>query len=473
MESEPPECRFRRFFISVVIPVILIAGAAVLFAGTGSPVIPDSGDLYAPGNLWVILCIFLAGSGFFSGAETALFSLDKLRMTRIEQRHPKGFYYVRALLSEPKKTLSTILLLNNFVNIGATLCAGALAGIYVSDSPVLSFLVGAVAVTLLILVIGEIMPKTVAIERSEKFALLAAPLMIFFTRIVYPVRIMLDGATRLIFRIFKFTPKEGSETFTEEDLKMMLMSGELDGLLEEDEREMIDGVFEFGSKTAEEIMTHRTEMEAYANNLTQVELIESVKNGNHSRVLVYEEDLDHIIGVLHVKDLLLNPERRYAELIRPPFMVPPKKELSTLLNEMQKTRSHLAVIVDEFGGTSGLVTLNDLLEEIVGEIKDAREAALEHKNIIRIAPDHYNISGMMEVEEINETFRFHLDVEVARTVGGYLFNTLGRIPERGDSIEIDGWRFRIMRMEGNRIDRVSLKKIGARKRIINKEASGE
>jgi putative hemolysin len=303
------------------------------------------------------------------------------------------------------------------------------------------------------------MPKTLAIERGLSFAIICSPFLILFIRIIKPFRILIDLFSNSIFRIFKFSPTQNSDTFSEEDLKMMLMSGELDGLIEEDEREMIDSVIEFGEKTVEEIMTPRTELEAYPSGLSQEELIDSIRKGTHSRVLIYNEDIDHIEGVLHVKDLLLNPNRRYAELIREAHLVPPKKELTALLREMQRSHSHMAIVGDEYGGTAGIVTINDLLEEIVGDIKDAREAARETKEIIRIGPDHYNLAGKVEVAEVNEALDLNWDEDVARTISGFVFNTLGRLPSEGEEFDESGWHFRIMKMDGNRIDRISIKKL--------------
>ena len=418
-----------------------------------------SGGGYSQTLIWGFLFLFLILSALFSGSETALFSLDRMQLSQIEKRHPHGYHYIRSLLLSPQKTLTSILFLNCFVNISASLAAGALARSYMTGSPVLSFVAGAAGVTLLILICGEIMPKTLAIERSNVIALFCAPILILFCRLILPIRIIIDLFKDGLFRILRFTPVPSSDTTTEEDLKMMLISGELDGLLEEDEREMIDGVFEFGEKTVEEIMTPRTELEAYSNMLTQQELIDVIRKGNHSRVLIFEEDIDHIVGVLHVKDLLLNPNRRYVELIREPHFVPPKKELTTLLKEMQRSRSHIAIVGDEFGGTAGIVTLNNLLEEIVGDIRDAGEAARETKEIIRISPGHYNLAGKTEVTELNEALGLDLDVEVARTLGGYVFNILGRLPEEGEEFRNAGWLFQVKKMDGNRIDRIRLKKL--------------
>lgn len=409
--------------------------------------------------LWILLIGFLAHSGLFSAAETALFSLDRIRLTHIQHRHPRGYLYIQMLLNTPHTTLTSILLLNRFVNTGAAISAGALAQNYLAGSPVLSFLSGAAGVTFLILILGEIMPKTLAIERAETLGILCSPLLLIYIWLTTPLRLIIGFINSLLFRLFKIPPTRNTDTSSEEDLKMMLVSGELDTLLEDDEKEMIDGVFELRQKTGEEIMTPRTVLEAYPNTLSQKEMVESVRKGSHNRILIYAEDLDHIIGTLHIKDLLLHPDHPYADLVREPYLVPPKKELTALLRDMQKSHTHLAIVLDEYGGTAGIVTLHDLLEEIVGDIKDAKEAAKEQKDVVRIEPDHYHVAGKIDVSQLNETFNLGLDEGIARTIGGYVFNLLGRLPTEGEEFDTSGWRFQIMKMDGNRIDRISMQKI--------------
>jgi len=444
----------------LLISLLFIAGMGVLSA-QNVPIKSLSKNMsdLSSAALWILLIGFLAHSGLFSAAETALFSLDRIRLTHIQHSHPRGYLYIQMLLNTPHTTLTSILLLNRFVNTGAAISAGALAKSYFAGSPILGFLSGAVGVTFLILILGEIMPKTLAIERAETLALLCSRLLLIYIWLTTPLRLIIGFINSLLLSLFKIPPARNTDTSSEEDLKMMLMSGELDTLLEDDEKEMIDGVFELRQKTGEEIMTPRTALEAYPDTLSQEEMVESVRKGSHNRILIYAEDLDHIIGTLHIKDLLLHPDHPYTDLVREPYLVPPKKELTTLLRDMQKSHIHLAIVVDEYGGTAGIVTLHDLLEEIVGEIKDAKEAAGEQKDIIRIEPDHYHVAGKIDVSRLNETYSLGLDEGIARTIGGYILNLLGRLPTEGEKFESSGWRFQIMKMDGNRIDRISMQKI--------------
>jgi putative hemolysin len=461
LDSEPPQQSKR--LIPVIIALLMwTAPSLCVFAadmGNGAS-LPDPLP-YPPLLLWGLLAVFLFLSAFFSGAETALFSLDPIRRSHLEKKHPYGYSFIQRLFQKPHKTLTTILFLNRFANIGATLTAGTLSASLVSQSPVVSFLAGAVGVTILILLIGEIMPKTIAIERTQVIALLSAPLLVFFVRISSPIRRLIDFVTRLMYRIFRFTPMSKNERSSEEDLKMMLLSGEFDGLLEEDEKEMIDSVFEFAEKTAEDIMTPRTDLEAYPNTLSQEDMMEVTRKGQYNRVLIYEEDIDHIIGVLHVKDILLNPSSSYRDFLRDPYIVPPKKNLLSLLLEMQKKRTHIAIVLDEYGGTAGIITLNKLLEEIVGDIHEAREATGKKKDIVRLGTDHYHITGKIDIKELNETLGLNLEEELSRTLSGFVFNSLGRLPKAGEEFRSSGWNFRILKMDGNRIDRIEMKKMPA------------
>ena len=424
----------------------------------GSGLDQGRGAGFSRASLWILLCIFLMMSAFFSGSETSLFSLDALSQSKLKQMHPHEYLIIKALLDHPKETLTSILFMNRFVNIGATLSAGTLAMNYLSPYPILSFAAGALGVTLLILILGEILPKTLAMERPYILALVLAPFLTIFIRLIKPIRLLMDFISLSLFNAFHFSPARNVETTSEEDLKMMLLSGEFDGLLEEDERDMIDGVFEFGEKTAEDIMTPRIDLEAYPFSFSQEHMLEAARKCSHNRVLIYEEDIDHIRGVLHVKDLLLNQGRNYTELIRSPFFVPSKKKLTLLLRDMQKNRQHLAIIVDEYGGMAGIVTLTNLLEEIVGDIRDAREAAREQKEVIQTGPDHFNLAGKMEVKEINELLGLNLEEESSRTLSGFVLNALGKIPTEGEEFEKSGWHFRIMKMDGNRIERISMRK---------------
>lgn len=458
MDSEPPAQK-RNTIIIFLAAGILLLGIFAVFAQNNPPTPYVRSTLYFRHLLWILLALFLAHSGFFSASETALFSLDRLRLSQIEAEHPAGFRSIKILLDAPHSTLTSILLLNRFANVGTTISAGALSELYFSGRPVLSFFIGAVTVILLILILGEVMPKTLALERAKTLSRYISPVLIFYIRLATPLRYLVDRINAIFFSALKFSPVDNAETSTEEDLKMILMSGEFDNLLGEDEKEMIDSVLELREKTVDEVMTPRIELEAYSASLSQEELIREIRKGTHSRVIIYEEDLDHILGTLHVKDLLLYPERPYKELIREPFQVPTKKELTAILREMQKTRTHMAVVLDEYGGTAGIVTMNDLLEEIVGDIKDAKEAASDQMSIIRLDQNHFHVSGKVDVRELNESFGLGLDEDLARTVGGYVFNLLGRVPDEDEVFESTGWRFHILKMDGNRIDRVSMRRI--------------
>lgn len=401
-------------------------------------------------SLWIALGCFLCLSGFFSGSETALFSLDKIQLHRLKRERRYGIRAIQSLLQSPKDTLTTILFANMFVNIAATLLAGALAQMYLGAHPFIAFFSGALGITFVILIIGEIVPKTLAIERAETIALRAAPLLLLASRLIIPVRILLLAVSNLFFGMLHIRPDPHTAFVTEEELKALLTAGEVKKLLEEDEQKMINSIFELGQTTVEDIMTPRTDIEFYLSTTEQQELITHLKASQYSRVLICENNLDNVIGILHAKHLLLNQDTPYLKLLQPPVFVPPKKGLNDLLVELRKSRRHLAVVIDEYGGTAGIVTMHDLLEEIVGTIRESTESRAD-ETFQELRHNEYLVPGKMEVAELNEHLPVALPEDMGRTISGFLINTLGRIPKPGEDVALPHALFRIVKMGRNRV----------------------
>ncbi len=401
-------------------------------------------------SLWLALGCFLFLSGFFSGSETALFSLDKIQLHRLKRERRHGIRAIQWLLQNPRDTLTTILFANMFVNIAATLLAGALAQRYFAPHPYIAFFAGALGITLVILILGEIVPKTLAIERAERIALRAAPVLLLVSRLIIPVRKILLAVSDLFFRILRISSDPHVTFVTEEELKALLTTGEIKKLLEEDEQKMINSIFELGQTTVEEIMTPRMEIEYFLSTTPQHELLAHLKASQHSRVLICDKNLDNIIGILHAKHLLLSQDTPYLKLLRPPLFVPPKKGLTDLLSEFKKSRRHLAVVIDEYGGTAGIVTMHDLLEEIVGTIHESTKSRAD-EIFQELRHNEYLVPGKMEVSELNEHLPLALSEDMGRTVSGFITNTLGRIPKASDEIVLPNALFRIVKMGRNRV----------------------
>ena len=404
----------------------------------------------------LFFCILLFG--FFSACEIAVFSIGKLRLHHLEKENQKGFGSLRDLLADSRSTLILILLAQNFFSIGAALVAGALTDLFFSGHPAVAFLVGGFGALALLLVLGEVVPKFFAIERGEQLALSAAPLLRFLQRILAPVISVFIYLIDAIMGRIQLPGEEPSNLVTEEELKALILSRELESVLETDEQEMISGVFELGETTAEDVMTPRANLEAFESNLPRDEMLAAVRGSRHTRVLVYKDDLDHLEGVLYAKEILLNSDTDYHKLLREPLLVPPRKPLDELLAAFKRERTQLAVVVDEYGGIAGLVTLHDVMEEILGEIEE-EEFSHEHPLFVVHDEETYLVQGRFELEALSEKLGIEFPEEHGRTLGGFVANSLGKIPKAGEWFDYRGYRFCVSRMAQRRVAHVIVQRL--------------
>ncbi len=429
--------------------------ALLLYGGfAGNAALSDEYNTHdVPLFIWIQLIIFLFCSAFFSCSESAIFSLSKVQIIKIETTNKFGRNALISILKDPQKTLNSILLGNLFVNIGASVTGGIITDAYLSYNPLLSFMIGMIGMTFLLLFFTEIFPKTIALEKAELIARYLSPTLKFFFIIIMPITNFISYFIMILLNILKIPPINQENTLTEEELKSLLQLSDVRAVLEEDEKEMIESIIEFRETTAEEIMTPRTDFKAFSIDTPKEEIVSYIKSKGHKRVPIYEGDIDHIIGILHAKDVIVYPEKSIKELVREPIYIPFKKPISQLLNEFRQSSLHMAIVVDEFGGTAGVITLNDILEEIVGEMKDKRDKKIEIDEEIKKLPssDDYLIQGKIETWAFEEHFRVDLPEDMGRTVGGIIMNTLGRIPEEGDIVSFDFGKFEVKKMDENRI----------------------
>jgi CBS domain containing-hemolysin-like protein len=399
-----------------------------------------------PGWMWPTIVALLILSFSAAGSETALFSIPRSTLKRFESS-PGATATQKAivwLMADPKQTLTTLLLLNLMANIGTSLLVGAIMVHLFADHPVLSFLFGTVAATLALLIFGEIFPKSLAIERAELMASFYARPVVIARRVLLPVRAVVLGAAELLFRLLRLPPETSAE-ISEQEIRSLIAQGLRQGVVEDEEREMISGVFDLESMTVDKIMTPRVSLQAYPDDMPRGDLERQVTAGDHSRVLIFHESIDRISGVLHAKDLLLNPDRPLNDLVREPMFVPPKKLASSLLRDFQRRRQHIAVVLDEYGGTAGCITLNDVLEEIVGDILEADE--IDPITIRRIDDRRIEIDGLEEVDEVNDTLGIQLPTNQGHTVSGLILNVRGDMPRLGESVVVEGgYTLRVKRM---------------------------
>ncbi|MFH0795118.1 MAG: hemolysin family protein [bacterium] len=420
----------------------------------------DAGDFGPRALLIAVLAVFVLSLAFFSCCEFAVFSIGRIHLHQMEGDNRKGFNTLRDLLSDSRSTLILILLAENFSSIGAALTSGALSDRIFDGHPVLAFLIGGLGALALMLVLGEMVPKLLAIERAEPLALFAAPMLQFLRRVLSPILAVFISIIDVMTARLHLPKEDYSNLVTEEELKALILSRELESVLESDEQEMITGVFGLGETTAEDVMTPRANVEAFPSDLSQVEMLAAVRNSRHTRLLVYKDDLDHLEGVLYAKELLLNRDTDFQHLLREPLFVPPRKPLDDLLAAFKRERTQLAIVVDEYGGTAGLVTLHDVMEEILGEIEE-EEFSHEHPPFVVHDEETFLVQGRVELETLSEKLGIEFPEEHGRTLGGFVANSLGKIPKAGDHFDYEGYRFCVSRMAQRRVAHVVVQRLKA------------
>ncbi len=447
----------------------------VAYAGDGAASVAQIAPTGIAWSVVLIVALILLNA-FFAMAEIALVSVRK---TRIKQLIDEGVHRARTvqrLVEDPTRLLAT-------VQIGVTLVgffASAAAAVTLAQPvaavfertgiPLLAENAAGLAVFLvtlvvgyLSLVVGEISPKSLALRNAEKVALWSAGPLMLLSYVLYPVIKIVTWTSNLLVRPFGGTASFSPPVVTEEELKMLVEAGEEEGVLEEEEREMIHSIFEFTDTVVRKVMVPRIDMKTVDVEAPVDELLDVIMQAGHSRIPIYEEDVDHIVGIVHAKDLLraLHENHReeimIRELMRPPYIIPENKKVDELLAEFKKSKIQLAIVVDEYGGTAGLVTIEDLLEEIVGDIMD--EYDVEEPMVEVIDENTSIVDARMPIDEINEQMDLDLPEEEFDTVGGFVFGLFGKQPLLGESVEYDGAELIIEKTDGRRIQKVKVIKI--------------
>jgi putative hemolysin len=410
-----------------------------------------------------LLCL----SAFFSATETAFFSLSPLRLKKIESEGDERATEILGVLADKQIMLITLLLGNTMVNVISTAMATKFLIDYLPNSPLSQWLgasphvgiaVASVVMTILLLVFGEITPKTIAIFGAYGYSKVAVKPLRFFIFIFYPfTRIVTIFLSKVFPKYSDWNTNLGSSTSMDE-IDSYFSLGEEVGIIERDEKEMISSVFEFGDTLVREVMVPRPDIISMPINMELDELLDFIREDGHSRFPVFDGSLDKVIGILYVKDILvkLNDIKKSYDLfklLRAPFFVPETKKLDDLLREFQKRKQHLALVVDEYGGISGLVTIEDLLEEIVGEIVDEYDQD-ELEPLIKIEDNIFSIDAKFSMKDLEEELNCKLDYEDSETVGGFVLEKLGRIPQKNEIFEEKQGFFQVIEIKGNRILRV-------------------
>ena len=406
----------------------------------------------------VLLIVLLGLSGFFSMSETALMAITKIRMRTMLDEGVKGAKLLDKLLQNPSKLLSAILIGNNVVNIGASAISTTLTVKLMGGSDV-GALVATGVMTVLVLIFGEITPKTIAKMNTEKVALRVSRPINIISIILKPLVFIFTAISSVVIKLFGGDASASDHYITEEELKTIVDVSEEEGVLENTEKEMIFNVFKFGDIQVEDIMIQRVNITALNKDITKEELLDTIKKEQFSRIPVYDETIDNVVGVLNVKDLILledeSKEFNVMDYTREPFYTFEFKKVSELFTEMKKTRNHMAVVLDEYGGTVGIVTMEDLVEEIVGDIEDEYDEAKD-KNIRKIKENEYIVEGSTRIDELSDLLGFEIESEELDSVGGLIIDSIGRMPIEKEQIEIENVKFIVEKVKKNSIKKVKI-----------------
>lgn len=422
----------------------------------------SSGQILA-GILALIVLLLL--SALYSGSEVALFSLDISQKEELKESEDAPSKRVVRMLKNPRALLVSILIQNTIVNVGAAIIAAVLTHSIATAnnwSPVATVLIEIVVLTFVILVVSEITPKLIANRHPVDFARKLSGFLFVMHKVLFPVSSFLARSMQAFHGRFERI----AEKISAEDLKTMAEIGEAHGTIEEEERALIHSIVDFGGTSVREIMISRLDMVALNVSATVADAVEVIKSQGHSRLPLYVEHLDNILGVVYAKDLLRHltehPDDVHLDwtgLARPPMFVPVGKMLDDLLKDFQEKRTHIAIVVDEYGGTAGLVTLEDVLEEIVGEIRDEHDDE-EVELIEKLSEREYLVDAKIDLDDMFEALEIQVETEDFdfETLGGFLYHLAGEIPKKGDSYEFENVKYEVDQVEGHRILRVRVTK---------------
>jgi putative hemolysin len=417
----------------------------------------------------LVIAILIVLNGLFVAAE---FSLVRVRRTRLEQLSDegnRGARRVQKLVSQPARFLATIQVGLTFVGfLAATFAGASLVGgladalralpAIAPSAELIALLIITSLVSLFTIVFGELVPKALAYAYAERMAFLFAGPIDLLGRILAPLVWLLTTVTAAITRLFGITDTQG-EKLTAEELMIIVERGGEQGVIEAEEQQMIGAVLELGEQRVHEVMVPRIDIAALPDDVTLEQLIDTIVAEGHSRIPVYQESIDNVIGILYAKDMLpvlaKNQEFDIRTLLRTPLFVPESISVDDLLHMLQRRKVHIAIVLDEYGGTAGMVTIEDLIEEIVGEIQD--EYDVEEPMVERISDTEARIDGRASMDDLTETFGVELDGadrEQYDTVGGLVYHQIGGVPQVGDTIEVDGLTLTVESTDGRRVGKV-------------------
>ncbi|MFZ9885898.1 MAG: hemolysin family protein [Myxococcota bacterium] len=417
-----------------------------------------TGDVRLDGLL-LFFCLLL--SAFFSSSETALTALSESKARQLIDQKPHLERYLRLWLDRPNRVLTTVLIGNNLVNTVITAVTTLLAQYFFQSDAVT---IAVASATIAILIVGEITPKTFAKQHATALAPVSMRALWLLYQATKPVVVLFTWISKLVVKLFGGELTRTGPFITEEDIAFMIRLGSTTGVIEPEERAMLDNVFEFGETLVREVMVPRPEISALKAGSSLADCLDEIKRHGHTRLPVYGEDIDDVIGFLHAKDLLtrlpdIDPETfDLMPYVRQALFVPELEKISELLKRFQRGKTHLAVVVDEHGGTAGIVSLEDLLEELVGDIHDEHDEE-EEEDLTTLGEGRYLALGRTNIFELGDELDLQLPDEVRYdTLAGFLIAQLGKMPQRGARVLYQGWSFQVQDVDQRKINRVEIER---------------
>ncbi|MDE6232968.1 MAG: hemolysin family protein, partial [Lachnospiraceae bacterium] len=395
-------------------------------------------------------------SAFFSSAETALTTANIIRIHSLAEDGNRRASITEKILNNSPKMLSAVLIGNNIVNISASSLATIFAQ-HMFGNYAVSIATG--ILTILVLIFGEIIPKTLATMFSEKLALIYSPVIYALMWLLTPVIFVINQISQFLLLLLHIDMSKRGTIITETELRTMVDVSHKEGIIETEERKMINNVFDFGDAEAKDVMVPRIDMAMADVNSSFNDLLELFQKERFTRIPIYENSTDNVIGIINMKDLLLYDKKEdfnVRNFLRKAFYTYESKKLSELMREMKKTSVNIIIVLDEYGVTVGLITIEDLLEEIVGDIRDEYDAE-EEEEFKKISDTEYLIEGQMKIDDLNDHLNLNLSSENYDSVGGIIIENLDRIPAAGDSILLDNIRLTVQKLDNKRIDKVNVK----------------
>jgi CBS domain containing-hemolysin-like protein len=410
----------------------------------------------------IIICLILIA--ILSSSEIAFISVSRIRLRHLIQKDKGSAKIAQKIRDHHDKLFSAVIVSGNLFTILATSIGTTLAlDLFGEDFGVI---IATVLMTFLTVVFGELAPKTFAATHAEKIALTMARPMDIYIKLTSPVVGIFNKISNSVIRLFGGEIRPAPQLLTEEEMKAMISIGEEQGTIETEEKKMLHKVFEFGDKKVSEAMVPRTEIVAISEKAVVADVLELINTKGYSRYPVIKESVDNIIGILYVKDILMkmareeiNKQTPIINLVRDAYYIPISKMVTELLDDMQKNKFQIAIVVDEHGGTAGLITLEDIMEEIVGGLQDEFEAIEAEKEVEIVDESTFVVAGHTGIDEINELVGTNIESEEFHTIGGFLFGLFGHLPKVGEQLRYHDLRFLILEMDGKRIEKIKITKI--------------